>query len=969
MSNFIQKLEASLHKGFIDQHFQSTGSYRPKLLVNNTKKNEDVLTSLLEELDHCEFFLFSVAFITESGLAMLKSHLLDLKRKGITGRILTSTYLNFNQPKLFKELMKLENVEIRLTNITGFHSKGYIFKQKDHYSMIVGSSNLTANALKKNYEWNVKLTSHENGEIIHHFKNQFEEVWDNSQVLSEEWIQAYEQSYQPVIDRRDLDTVIDFPASYNINAIEEAMKITPNKMQKAALAQIQAIRDEGKDKGLVISATGTGKTYLSAFDVRQFAPKRMLFIVHREQILKKAKADYQKILGGIDREFGILSGSNKEVEARYLFATIQTISKEDILHQFDPTAFDYILIDEVHKAGATSYQKVIDYFQPKFLMGMTATPERTDDFNIYELFDYNIAYEIRLQEALEEEMLCPFHYFGVTDLELEGEIIDDTTVLTKLVTEERVNHIIEKVTYYGYSGNQVKGLIFCSRKEEASKLSVALNNKGFRTFALTGAHSQEERERQVQRLEEGDLDYIITVDIFNEGIDIPCVNQVVMLRQTESSIIFIQQLGRGLRKHDSKEYVTIIDFIGNYKNNYLIPVALSGDQSRNKDTIRRYTNNTSYIKGVSTINFEEVAKKQIFKSITNSNLTELKKLREAYMALKNRIGRTPYLYDFIVNHSIDPEVICNTKKYPHYHEFLLKMKEEVPGLTPYQSKVLSMLSLELLNGKRLHEIILLEQLIDKGSITYVEYMSILQQSNCSHDKETIQSVCRIFDLSFFVKTDQKNYGERTIIDLNEEGIFTLNSDITKSLQVSEYFRKLVIDLIQTAKEKNKKYKRNQPFTINEKYSRKDACRLLNWHNDEKGTMYGYKPKHGTCPIFITYHKHEDVEASVNYEDEFIDQENLKWFTRSKRTLESEEVKKIIHAEENGMDIHIFVKKDDDEGNDFYYLGKALPAQNTIKQEEMRDKNNNQISVVTMNMVMETPVKYELYHYLIESEEI
>lgn len=969
MNNFIQTLELSLKKGFIDHNIQSAGSYRPKLLVNNEKKSEAILSSLLEELDHCESFLFSVAFITESGLAMIKSHLLDLKRKGIKGRILTSTFLNFNKPKLFRELMKLENVEVRLTNIAGFHSKGYIFKQKSHYSMIVGSSNLTANALKKNYEWNIKLTSYENGEIIHHFKNQFEEVWDSADILTEDWIHAYEQIYQPIINSNLTSKVADFPAIYNVNPIEQALKIIPNKMQEAALAQIRAIRVAGKNKGLVISATGTGKTYLSAFDVRQFAPKRMLFIVHREQILTKAKSDYQKILGGSDADFGILSGSNKKIEAKYLFATVQTISKLEVLNKFDRKAFDYILIDEVHKAGAQSYQKVIDYFDPRFLLGMTATPERTDDFNIYELFDYNIAYEIRLQEALEEDMLCPFHYFGVTDLEIEGELIDDTTVLAKLVTEDRINHILEKISYYGYSGDCVKGLIFCSRKEEAYQLSLELNNKGFRTFALTGVHSQEERELQVRRLEDGELDYLITVDIFNEGIDIPCINQVVMLRQTQSSIIFIQQLGRGLRKHDSKEYVTIIDFIGNYKNNYLIPIALSGDQSRNKDTIRRHTNNTSYVKGISTINFEEIAKKQIFKAINSSNLTELKKLRESYVALKNRIGRIPYLYDFLVNRSIDPEVICNTKKYPNYHEFLIKMKEEVPILTSYESKVLSMFSLELLNGKRIHEIILLEQLVNNEKIEYAKYTDCLKAINCTSDDETIMSVCRIFDLSFFVKDDQKKYGEQPIIYLSEEQIFSLSSEIINSIKKSTYFKEIILDIIKAAKEKNKKYSCNKPFTVNEKYSRKDACRLLNWHNDEKGTMYGYKPKYNTCPIFITYHKNDDVEDSIKYEDEFLDQENLKWFTRSKRTLESEEVQKIIQAEENNTGIYIFVKKDNDEGSDFYYLGQALPDKNTIRQEAMRGQNNKEIPVVTMNMVMEAPVEYDLYHYLVEGSEI
>jgi superfamily II DNA or RNA helicase/HKD family nuclease len=961
MGNFIQNLEASLHKGFIDQKHSKSGSYRPRLLVNNTKQNENVLTSLLEELEVSESFLFSVAFITESGLATLKSHFLDLKRKGIKGRILTSTFLSFNQPKVFRELLKIKNVEVRLTSLEGFHSKGYIFSHKTHYSLIVGSSNLTAHALKVNYEWNVKLTSHENGELVHHFKNQFEDVWKDAVPLSEEWIEQYEKTYKPVINRKMIDQVIDFPTKYSTNSIENAIKIFPNKMQEAALQQIQAVRDSGEQKGLIISATGTGKTYLSAFDVRRFAPQRMLFLVHREQILKKAKADFKEILGGIEKDFGILSGSTKQNDAKYLFATIQTISKDESLHQFDPEAFDYILIDEVHKAGAQSYHKVIDYFKPKFFMGMTATPERTDDFNIYELFDYNIAYEIRLQEALEEDMLCPFHYFGVTDLEYDGEFIDDTAILSKLVTEERVNHILEKIHYYGFSGEKVKGLMFCSRKDEALKLSIVLNERGLRTIALTGDNSQEERELRVNQLENGVLDYILTVDIFNEGIDIPSVNQVVMLRQTQSSIIFIQQLGRGLRKHKSKDYVTIIDFIGNYKNNYLIPIALSGDKSQKKDNIRRQIKDTSYIKGVSTVNFEEIAKNQIFKAINNSNLTAFKVLKEAYSELKNRIGRVPYLYDFVTNHSIDPVVILS--KYPNYNQFLLKMREEVPILTQYENQVLTMLSSEVLEGKRKHEVILLELLLDSEKVNYVQFINQLIISNCSTDEDTLSSVMKIFKLEFFTQNNKLKYGNKPIILLDDNSVLSFNESIQFSLRANDYFKFMVLDIIRCSREKAKHYQSEQPLTLYEKYSRKDACKLLNWNNDESSTIYGYKTKHGTCPIFITYHKDEDVESSVNYSEEFLSQDILKWSTRSNRTLESQEVQTIIEARERNIDLHIFVKKDDDEGTDFYYLGKATPDKNNIEQAIMKVENGRELPVVHMNLIMENPVENKLYHYL------
>jgi superfamily II DNA or RNA helicase/HKD family nuclease len=959
MQNFIQDLEGSLYKGFVDQNTNKSGRYKPRLLVNNVKQNENVLTSLQEELENCKYFIFSVAFITESGLATLKSLFLDLKHKGINGRILTSTFLQFNQPKVFRELLKITNVEVKLTDLEGFHSKGYIFEHDNYYSLIVGSSNLTAHALKVNYEWNVKLTSHENGEIVHHFKNQFEEVWGNSKTLTEKWIVEYEKTYSP--PENNNERVVELPTSYQVNSISEALKIVPNKMQQVALREIHALREAGKEKGLVISATGTGKTYLSAFDVRSFAPKRMLFIVHREQILHKAKSDFQKVLGGMDEDFGILSGSNKQTDSKYLFATIQTISKEENLQQFDREAFDYILIDEVHKAGARSYHRVIDYFSPEFLIGMTATPERTDDFNIYELFDYNIAYEIRLQEALEEDMLCPFHYFGVTDLHYNGEMIEDTTVLSKLVTEERVDHIIEKIQYYGFSGDKVRGLLFCSRKEEAEQLSFAMNEKGFRTVALTGDHSQTERINHISQLENGKLDYIVTVDIFNEGIDIPSINQVVMLRQTQSSIIFIQQLGRGLRKHNTKEFVTIIDFIGNYRNNYLIPVALSGDKSQNKDNIRRRTKDTSYIKGVSTVNFEEIAKKQIYKSINSSNLSALKILKEAFVELKNRIGRTPYLYDFVVNHSIDPVIIVN--KYKNYQQFLLKLKEEVSLLSNYENKVLTMLSIEVLNGKRKHEMILLEMLLRQETVKYEEYINLLKQSECRIDEATMSSVHLLFDLSFFTKNDKSKYGEHPIITLHEDNTYSFNGLILESLKYNKHFKHLMIDIVQSAKIKSERYHCSQMLTLYEKYSRKDACRLLNWKNDESSTMYGYKTKYHTCPIFITYHKKDEIESSVDYGDEFLNQEVLKWFTRSNRTLKSEEVQKIIEAEKNNIDIHIFVKKDDDEGSDFYYMGQAIPDKTSVQQSEMEDKNKKTLPVVHMNLVMEKPIDSKLYHYI------
>lgn len=956
----IRKIENSLYKGFIDQNKPVSSQFKPKLLTNN--HHETVLSSLLQELKTCKTFIFSVAFITEGGLATLKTMLYDLKQKGINGRILTSTFLHFNQPKMFKELLKFENVEVRLTSEKGFHSKGYIFEHQDYFSLIVGSSNLTDSALKANYEWNVFLTSLESGEIINHFKSQFETAWDEALPLKEEWIANYKHYFelQPFVKHTTSNT-LEIRTEYLSNALIDSLAIQPNKMQVSALEQLKLLRATGAQKGLIISATGTGKTYLSAFDVRNFSPKKMLFIVHREQILKKAMQDYRKILGGHEDDFGILSGTIKNIHAKYLFATIQTISRDGYFQQFTKDQFDYVLIDEVHRAGAESYLNIINYFTPKFLLGMTATPERTDKFNIYELFDYNIAYEIRLQAALEEEMLCPFHYFGVLDYEKNGEMIDDATELRKLVSSERVKHIIEKINYYGYSGDRVRGLMFCSLKEEVHELSTALNHEGLKTIGLTGDNSQEEREEAICKLKNGELEYILTVDIFNEGIDIPFLNQIIMLRQTQSSIIFIQQLGRGLRKHDSKDYVTIIDFIGNYKNNYLIPIALSGDQSMNKDNVRRRTVNTDYIQGVSTINFEEIAKKKIFHSINNTNLPTLKTLRDTFFEIKNRLGRIPTLFDFIEQNSIDPEVIVGYSD--NFYNFLLKMKESVPSLTEYELSVLTMLSKEFLNGKRIHEILLIEALLTGKPISRGAFIQKSQDYGTYVDEATIQSIENMFSLKFHVQNDVKKYKFKPIIEIIN-GYYQFNEEIKESLRDS-YFKGYIEDIIKCAHVKNQKYNKTKALTLFEKYSRRDACRLLNWLHDDSSTIYGYRAKHNTCPIFVTYHKKNEVETSQAYRDEFLSPELFRWFTRNRLTLDSPEVKNILSYKETGMEIHLFTKKDNGEGTDFYYLGQVDIAEDSAKNETMPDGMGNQLPVVTMNLVLEQSVQYDIYHYLVE----
>lgn len=954
VSLFQDTLIKSLKFGFVDNVKYQEGGYSPQILINDPEVKRYVLADLQEELAKCQSFYISVAFITQSGIALIKSQLSDLMDKGIKGKILISPYLDFNDPIAMQELLKLKNVEVRLTpESMQMHAKFYLFEHKGKQVLISGSSNLTHNALKINYEWNIKLTSTYNGELIRATKLEFDKIWDKSDQLTEERISSYARKRQKTIrldQLKDEDT-----AEYQLG------QIRPNKMQQEALRGLAAIRRSGKNKALVISATGTGKTFLSAFDVQQFEPERMLFIVHREQILQKSLKDFQKVLQFADSE-GLIYHSGADLKGKkYIFATIQTISRDYNLNLFPDDFFDYILIDEVHKAGADSYKKVINYFKPEFYLGMTATPERTDGQNIYELFDYNIAYEIRLQDALDNDMLCPFIYYGVKDIEVEGCLIDENTTIGNLTSDERVRHILSKIEFYGVSGTTVKGLIFCSSKQEAHELAIKLNQRGKRCRALTGDDNIETRNEVVAQLENGELDYILTVDIFNEGIDIPSVNQVVMLRNTQSSIVFVQQLGRGLRKHESKEYVTIIDFIGNYKNNYLIPIALFGDKSMNKDNYRRELREPNILNGLTTINFEEVAKEQIFKSITNTSLSNMKILQEAYTDLENKLGRDPLLVDYLNYNSIDPLVFFENTSFKNYVDVLNKFSKNNLVLSKDEAKWLNFLTFEVLPGKRKHELLLLDHLVKNDKISKENFISLLRDKDLPNDVSTISSVESVLNLTFLKAQEVKKFGDTPLLFCTDFDYFFQEEFIQLLKRVE--FKQAVEDIIQAGLIKSLDYP--DIFTIGQKYSRRDIAKLLNWAKDEPPlNIGGYKidKATNTCPIFITYHKDDEINDTIKYEDELLNETTLKWFSKNKRTLASPDVKAILNSPISGLDLKLFIIKDDAEGGDFYYLGKLNLIPSSV-EEMMRPLEKGDESIVTMQFKLDNPVSDTLYRYI------
>lgn len=954
--NVNNEIQRGLITGHIDDTASSLYEYQPRLLLNSKENKCKVLTSIINELKNCDEFFLSVAFVTNSGVAVLINTLKELEEKGIHGKIIASQYQNFTEPQALRRLLAFSNIKLKIIVEGNFHAKGYIFRHGETYSLIVGSSNLTADALCRNQEWNIKVSSSSHGSLINEAKTEFDRLFRSATEINNDWILEYEKIYfsrKWVIEEETGEF-----RQYIQDKIVHLNYVSPNKMQVAALISLEAMRNNGQNKALIISATGTGKTYLSAFDVRKVNPDRFLFVVHRENIAKEAMKSFKKVVSN-DRSMGMYTGNERDENADYLFSTIQSISREENLKSFKRDDFDYIVIDEVHRSGGETYKRILDYFRPKFLLGMSATPERTDGYDIFKAFDYNIAYEIRLQAALEENMLAPFNYYGVRDIYIDNKLIDEKTDFNKLVCPERVDRIVEYSKFYGCDHGRIKGLIFCSRKTEASELSDELNKRGYRVKALLGESSEQEREDSIESLETDDtdigLDYIITVDIFNEGVDIPPVNQIIMLRPTQSAIIFVQQLGRGLRKTENKEFLTVIDFIGNYNNNYLVPIALYGDYSYNKDTIRKLiTYGSDMIPGTSTVNFDAISRQKIFEAIDKTSVNTKRELNNDYQLLKYKIGHIPTMMDFVKYGSRDPYIYVN--KYGSLYGFISSVEpEHAAELNIDEKAKLNFYSKEVCDGKRIDEVLIMKELSSNRYATFEK----LRKIGCSN----ITSSLNYLNGKFHTSQEINKYKPDEIIKVQNNTVYP--EDSMRQLLNNDRFMKHLNDAMEFAlfrydqRFDSKKYCNG--FILYEKYSRKDVCHILNWDKDESSTVYGYRIKHNTCPIFVTYSKSENIASSTNYEDYFIDNTKFHWMTRNGVRLDSSEVIKIKAHKETGLRICLFIKKSDDEGTDFYYMGDVIPKefnQLTIKNDKGKD-----LPIVNINFEMVSEVETHIYGYL------
>ena len=566
-------------------------------LFTGSKKEPNLNEEMKKEIFSADEICMLVSFIRWSGLRTILDELKRFTESGKKLKVITTSYMGATQPKAIEELAKLQNTQIKIsydTERTRLHAKAYVFKRDSGFTTAyVGSSNMSNAAMTSGLEWNVKMSEKESFDIITKINATFETYWNDA------IFENYDNSEE---SRNRLYTALKKNKT-NENDMSFEFDIKPYAYQKEILENLQAERKVfNRNKNLVVAATGVGKTVISAFDYKKFRDEnpraRLLFVAHREEILKKSRDTFRYICK--DLNFGeLLVGNNKPDSIENLFVSIQSLNSSKLLERTTPDFYDYIVIDEVHHGAAKSYQKLLEFYKPKVLLGLTATPERMDGADITKYFDKRMAYEMRLPEAIDNKLLCPFQYFGVSDFVdlsklkwtrggYETSELENVFVLDTEIAKRRAKEIIQNTIKYVDDMDDVKALGFCVSIKHAEFMAEEFNNAGIPSVALTGNSDKELRNDISNKLISGEIKIIFTVDLFNEGVDIPQINTVLFLRPTESLTVFLQQLGRGLRICEGKDCLTVLDFIGQSNKNYNFADKFRALIGKTKNSVETY---------------------------------------------------------------------------------------------------------------------------------------------------------------------------------------------------------------------------------------------------------------------------------------------------------------------------------------------------------------------------------------------
>lgn len=874
--------------------------------------NTSFLNKIKSNLKKCKSFNFSVSFIKKAGLVLLEREIEEALERGAKGRIITSTYQNFTDigslEQFYNWQKEYDNFECHLDyecfGDNGFHTKGYLFEYDDSIEFIVGSSNITRFALLKNYEWNVSLISKDNLESYNDALVEFELIWNNTLELDSKLIEKYILQLDYAIEKWDMDY---------INATDN--KINPNSMQRKALRELRRYRDTGVKKALIISATGSGKTYLAAFDARNFGAKRLLYIVHRESILKDARESFIKVFGA-ERTYGFYTGNENSLDADFIFATSNMLGRH--LDSFKKDEFDYIIYDEVHHVVAETGKKIFEYFEPEFILGLTATPERMDNQDIFNLFDQNVPFELRLRDAINNDLVVPFHYYGIRDQLVDYSSKDKMTIAKNIAEQNNIEFIKSQIEKYRKPGEKLKCIAFCTNIQSCKLMAEELYEEGYHTISLTGINDTGVRIKAFKDLQEDNnlLEIICTVDILNEGVDIPQVNMVLFLRPTESQTVFIQQLGRGLRKYPGKDYVTVLDFIGNnYDRAVQIAMALGTlgkttymEKAYLKEMIR--TNFESLDIPEVKIEIDDLSKEEIVNFIDKTNFNSRVFLEKDYKNFKAYInnGAYPTHMDFL-NSDVSPDLIRIIKstfggsKNKSYYNFLKKIEEDtIPMFSEQEVNFINNME-DLLPLARLDEYLIIEQAIKENTIDLKRIEGInehITDKTLENAYNNLKSLGIIdnsdIDLTNLSEGDFKDY----LLDTLNYGIVRYNREFGEYTGLFKLYRN---------------------------YYKEQASRIMLKNGIlQKGTYY----EDDIAYIFAGIKKGE--EGRLNYKDKFINNKIFQW----------ESIANVSESEKehlrNSKKVHLFIRKMESEDTvtlpyTYFGLGTFTNERDSFTEED------------------------------------
>lgn len=896
--------------------------------------NTSFLNRIKNNLKKCKSFSFSVSFIKKTGLFLLEREIEEALERGVNGRLITSTYQNFTDigslEQFYAWQKEYNNFECHLDyecfGENGFHTKGYLFEYDDSLEFIVGSSNITRFALLKNVEWNVSLISKDNLDSYNDALIEFELLWNKTLELDTKLIEKYRLQLDYAIEKWDMDYV---------NAIDE--KINPNSMQRKALKELRRYRDAGVKKALIISATGSGKTYLAAFDARNFGAKRLLYIVHRESILKDAKESFVKVFGA-ERTYGFYTGNENSLEADFIFATSNMLGRH--LDTFKKDEFDYIIYDEVHHIVATTGKKIFEYFEPEFILGLTATPERMDNQDIFSLFDQNVPFELRLRDAINNDLVVPFHYYGIRDQLVDYSSKDKMTIAKNIANQNNIEFIKSQIEKHRKPDEKLKCIAFCTNIQSCKIMAEELYEEGYHTISLTGINDTGMRIKAFKDLQNENelLEIICTVDILNEGVDIPGVNMVLFLRPTESQTIFIQQLGRGLRKYPGKNYVTVLDFIGNnYDRAVQIAMALGTlgkttymEKAYLKEMIR--TDFDSLDIPEVKIEFDDLSKEEIINFIDKTNFNSRVFLEKDYKNFKSYInnGSYPTHMDFL-NSDISPNLIriikstFNGSKNKSYYNFLKKINEDsIPMFTDKQITFINNVE-DLLPLARLDEYLIIEQAIKERIID----LKRIEGINEHITDKTLENAYNNLRSLGIVENDEINLTNINDEDFKDYLMDTLNYGIVRyNREFGEY---------------------TGLFKLYRNYYKEQASRIMLKNGVlQRGSYY----EDGIVYIFAGIKKGE--EGRLNYKDKFINSKIFQWESVANVSeIEKEHLR-------SSKKVHLFIRKMESEDNitlPYTYFGLGTF---TNERDSYTEEDGKRHSTLLYDIVLDDEVPEDYY---------